>query len=145
MNCLTGHSKQCIQPQGFGKSGCSWIFSGLWKWKNVLVSQLCLALCDPLDYSPPGLSVHGIFQARILEWVAIPISRGSSRPRDWMQVSCITGGFFTIWVKLIYFLIKWDVSKKWWWEPRAEDRKHELRFALHTIDTNSPQMAEYHS
>ena len=46
-------------------------------WK-VLVAQLCLTLCNPMDCSPPGLSVHGILQARILEWVAIPFSRGSS-------------------------------------------------------------------
>ena len=48
----------------------------------------------PLDCSPPGSSVHGILQARILEWVAIPFFRGSSRPRDQTQVSCIAGGFF---------------------------------------------------
>ena len=45
---------------------------------KVLVTQLCLAFCDAMDYSPPGSSVHGILQARILEWVAIPFSRGSS-------------------------------------------------------------------
>ena len=48
-----------------------------------------------MDYSPPGSSVHGISQARILEWVAISFSRGFSHPRDWAQVSCIAGGFFT--------------------------------------------------
>ena len=47
-----------------------------------LVAQLCLTLCDLMDYSPPRSSVHGILQARILEWVAIPFSRGSSQPRD---------------------------------------------------------------
>ena len=46
------------------------------------ITQACLTLCNPLDYSPPGFSVHGILQARILEWVAIPFSRGSSQPRD---------------------------------------------------------------
>ena len=50
-----------------------------------------------MDCSLPGSSVHGILQARILEWVAIPFSRGSSRPRDWTQVSCTVGRFFTIW------------------------------------------------
>ena len=64
----------------------------------VLVTQLCLTLCDPTDYSPLGFSVHGILQARILEWIAIPISRGSSKPRDWTLVSCITSRVFTIWV-----------------------------------------------
>ena len=48
----------------------------------VLVSQSCPALCDPVDCSPPGSSIHGILQARIPEWVAIPFSRGSSQPRD---------------------------------------------------------------
>ena len=47
-----------------------------------LVTQLYPTLCNPVDYSPPGSSVHGIFQARILEWVAIPFSKGSSWPRD---------------------------------------------------------------
>ena len=49
---------------------------------KVLVAQLCLTLCDPMDCSPPSSSVHGILQARILEWVAIPFSRGSFQPRD---------------------------------------------------------------
>ena len=52
--------------------------------------QLCLTLCDPVDCNPPGSSVHGILQARILEWVAMPSSRGSSQPRDWTHVSCIS-------------------------------------------------------
>ena len=52
--------------------------------------QLCLTLCDPMDYSPPGSSVHGVLQARILEWVAMPSSRASSRPRDQTHVSYIS-------------------------------------------------------
>jgi len=63
----------------------------------VLVAQSCLTLCNPVDYSPPGSSVRGIFQARILEWVAISFSRGSSQPRTQTQVSCIAGRFFTLW------------------------------------------------
>ena len=68
------------------------------KWKQeycgvkVKVAQLCLALCDPMDYT-----AHGILQARILEWVAFSFSRGSSQSRDPTQVSCIAGGFFTSW------------------------------------------------
>ena len=54
-------------------------------------------LCDTMDCNPPGSSVHGILQARVLEWVTIPFSRGSPQPRDWTQVSCIEGRFFTIW------------------------------------------------
>ena len=53
------------------------------------VAQSCPTLCDPVDCSPPGSSVHGIFQARVLEWGAISFSKGSSRPRDQTQVSCI--------------------------------------------------------
>ena len=52
--------------------------------------QSCLILCDPMDYSPPGSSVHGILQARILEWVAMPSSRGSSQPRDKTRVSYVS-------------------------------------------------------
>ena len=62
----------------------------------VLVTQSCLTLCNPTDCSPPGSSVRGILQARILEWIAIPFSRGSSRPRYQTWVFCIAGRFFTI-------------------------------------------------
>ena len=61
------------------------------------VTQLCPTLCDHLDCSPPGFSIHGIFQARILGWVSIFFSRGSSQPRDWTQVSHIAGRCFTLW------------------------------------------------
>ena len=61
------------------------------------VAQLCLTLCDPRDCSLPGSSVHGIFQARVLEWVAIAFSRGSSPTRDRTQVSCIAGRRLTVW------------------------------------------------
>ena len=63
---------------------------------KVKLAQLCLTLCNPMDYSLPGSSVHGILQTRILEWVAIPFSRGCSQPRDQTQVSHIAGGFFTV-------------------------------------------------
>ena len=62
-----------------------------------LVAQSGLTLCNPIDCSPPGSSVHGIPQTRILEWVAIPFSRGSSWPRNQIQVSYIAGRSFTIW------------------------------------------------
>ena len=61
-----------------------------------LVTRSCLTLCDPVDCSPPGSSVHEISQAWILEWFAVPSSRGSSRLRDWTCISCIVGGFFTM-------------------------------------------------
>ena len=59
----------------------------------VLVAQLSLTLCDPMDCSPPDSSVHGILQARILEKVAIPFSRGSSQARDRTHISFIVGVF----------------------------------------------------
>ena len=60
------------------------------------VAQSCLTLCNPMDYSPPGSSIHGILQARVLEWVVISFSRRSSRPRDRTQVSRIVGRCFTV-------------------------------------------------
>ena len=65
--------------------------------ESVLVAQSCLTVCNPTVCSPLDSSVHGISQARILEWVAIPFSRGSSQPRDQTQVSCIGGEFLAIW------------------------------------------------
>jgi len=62
------------------------------KGMKVKVTQSCLTLCDPMDYT-----VHEILQAKILEWVAFPFSRGSSWPRNQTRVSCIVGGFFTSW------------------------------------------------
>ena len=56
----------------------------------MLVALLFLTLCDPVDYSPPGSSVHGILQARILRWVAVSYSRGSSQPRGQTHISCIS-------------------------------------------------------
>ena len=65
------------------------------QWSEI--AQSCLTLCDPMDCSLPGSSVHGIFQAMVLEWVAISFSRGSSRPRDRTQVFRIAGRRFTVW------------------------------------------------
>ena len=67
------------------------------KVKENEVTQLCPTLCDPMDYSLPVSTIHGIFQARILEWIAISFSRRSSQPRDWTQVSLIVGRPFTVW------------------------------------------------
>ena len=63
----------------------------------MLVAQSCQTLCDPMDYSLPGSSVHGIHMARILEWVTIPFSRASSGPRGRIRVSCTADRFFTTW------------------------------------------------
>ena len=64
----------------------------------MLVTQSCPSLCDPMNYSLPRSSVHGLLQARILEWIAIPFSRGSSQKRDLIWVSHIASKFFTVWV-----------------------------------------------
>ena len=66
-----------------------WLLCHLhFKWVSTKSLQLCLTLCDSMDSSPPGSSVCGIFQTRILEWVPISYSRGSSEPRDWIHISC---------------------------------------------------------
>ena len=73
---------------------------------KLKVAQLCPTLCDSMDYI-----VHGILQARILEWVAFPFCRGSSQPRNWTQVSRIAGGFFTGWATreaIIELRSKWQ-------------------------------------
>ena len=63
---------------------------------SVLVTQLCLTLYNPMDYNPPGSSVHGILLARILERFVIPFSRRSSQPRDGTQVTCTAGKLFKV-------------------------------------------------
>ena len=65
--------------------------------QSVSVAQSCPTLCNPIDCSLPGSSVHEILQARILEWVAISFSRGSSWPRDQTLISLFVGRFFTSW------------------------------------------------
>ena len=98
-----------IEPESFVSSAYSLPFAptgkphnGMGNWlvptvsskhliqREVKITQLCLTLCDPMDYT-----VHGVLQVRILEWVAVPLSRESSQPRDRTQISCIAGGFFT--------------------------------------------------
>ena len=78
----------------------SWtLLPPLYHWVTSVceVAQSCSTLCNPVDCSPPGSSVHGILQARILEWAAISFSRGSSQPRDRTQVSYIAGRCFILW------------------------------------------------
>ena len=73
------------------------------------VTRSCSTLCNPMDCSPLGSFVHGIFQARILEWIAISFSRGSSQPRDLTQICCIAGRLFTIWATREPMLI-WNLK-----------------------------------
>ena len=76
--------------------GGSFTTSATWESESE-VAQSSPTLCDPVECSPPGSSAHGILQARILEWGAISFSRGSSRPRDWTQVSRTGGRHFNLW------------------------------------------------
>ena len=88
-----------IKPTSLSSPALAGEFFTCWeaqKWK-CLVAQFCPTLCNPMDYSLLGSSVHRILWARVLEWVAIPFSRGSSQPKDKTQVSCIAGRFFTKW------------------------------------------------
>ena len=74
----------------------------------ILVAHLSLTLCDPTDCSPPGFSVHGI-QASLLEWIAVPFSRGSFWPRDQTLGSFIAGRFFTIWAIGKLFILRFSL------------------------------------
>ena len=84
-----GHP-QCLPYRGAERES-----SSILKWSEV--TQSCPTLCNPMDCSLPGSSLHGSLQARILEWVAITFSRWSSRLRDRTQVSCTAGRRFNLW------------------------------------------------
>ena len=71
----------------------------------VLVTKSCTTLCNSMDCSPPGSSIYGILQARILEWAAIPFSRGFSWPRDQTWVSHTTGRFFIVWATRKVYIV----------------------------------------
>ena len=92
------------------------------------VTQSCPTLWDPMDCSLPGFSIHGIFQARVLEWVAISFSRVSSWPRDWTWVSRIVGKCITVWatMEVIPYGRKWGRSK----EPLGESERGEWKAGL---------------
>ena len=93
------------------------------------VAQLCLTLCDPMDCSLPGSSIREIFQARVLEWVAISFSRRSSRHRDWTQVSCIVGRRFTVWAtraSLVAQLVKNPPAMRQTWVGNIPWRREKL-------------------
>ena len=97
--CISILKDKTLLIYAFSFKGVSCMYGCNGSWCNlcVLVAQLCPSLCDPMDCSLPGFSVHEILQARILEWVAISFSRESSQLRDWIQVFYIAGECFTIW------------------------------------------------
>ena len=80
---------QCVRPHRFVKLKKAWNSSSPISNSTRSITQSCLTLCSPVDCSPPGSSVHGIFQARILKWVAISFSRGSYPLRNQTCISCI--------------------------------------------------------
>ena len=122
-----------------------------WKWKS------CPTLCDPMDYR-----VHGSLQARVLQWVAFPFSRGSSQPRDWTQVSRIAGGFFTAEPqgKPLYHWGRWQMNKletslryfRWrlrrvnlgegWWRDRWMFFRRRVKEGLRSGALNRDQMEQ---
>ena len=80
----------------------------------MFVTQSCPILCKPMDYSPPGSCFYEILQVRILQWVTIPFSRGSSQPRDQTQVAYIADGVFTIWAtsEVFYTLVRLTIHNQ---------------------------------
>ena len=86
-----------------------WLVVYMWKWKSFIH----LTPCNPMDCSLSGSSVHGILQARILDWVATLFSRGSSWPRGQTQVSCTAGRFFTTWDTIYDLPILFLKSLSW--------------------------------
>ena len=133
-----------------------------YEWSEVLVTQLCPTLCDSMDYSLPGSSVLGILQARILEWVAISLSRGSSQFRNRTQVSCVVGRFFTVWAIIYvyyicihthtFFLVLFSVmfiSGHWVQFPVLYSRTllfiHSIYNSLHLLSPNFVYPSSIHS
>ena len=97
-----GSIKYINQVKGHNLKSLQWKLGlGIW-------SLSCLTLCHPMDCSLPGSSVHGIFQAIVLEWIAISFSRGSSQPRAWTRVSLIVDRCFMVWAtrEVLYKNIK---------------------------------------
>ena len=120
-------------------SPCFWFLSQESKHSHFLLSRISHVLmawwfsrkvgsdsCDPMDCSPPGSSVHGVFQARILEWLAISFSRRSSQPRNRTWVSRIAGRFFTDWAIAVWLFPFFNASVKMQFRCY-----HELWFTLH--------------
>ena len=131
-------STSCVKRSHYNASRATVAIS--WgKWSEVKVTQSCPTLCDPMDYP-----VHGILQAWILEWEAIPFSRGSSQPRDRSQVSCTAGGFFASWAtgkpswgKALTMMprTKWALGKRWLVVPF-----HGYRLLRNSIYTQFPSL-----
>ena len=105
-HCLLSWKTGLKEP----KNGTQWWSGGNFSIDSE-VAQLCPTLYDAMDCSLPGSSFHGIFQVRVLEWVTISFSRGSSWPRDWTRVSCVAGIRFTVWAtrEVNFSISRWIV------------------------------------
>ena len=102
-NCLTPNRKtklHLLSTRYVSNSSISVCLTNI-EWTESVSCSVVLDSLQPMDCSLPGSSVHGILQARVLNWVAIPFSRRSSQPRDWTWVSPIAGRFFTVWATKI--------------------------------------------
>ena len=106
------------------------------KVKESEVAQSCPTLCNPMDCSLSVSSVLGIFQARVLEWIAFSFSRGSSQPRNRTWVSCIAGGRFTIWATREALNKQWQVQKTFapWKKSYDKPRQHIKKQSHHFAD-----------
>ena len=107
--------------------GVEWVSEWMCEWVSE-VTQSCLTLCNPVDCSLPGFSIHGILQVRILEWVTISFSRGSSWPRDWTWVSCIGGRRFNLWATRYLLLTKTKI-----WNFLSDLFNVEKRFKVESV------------
>ena len=126
--CLVCFCATCSSCKHSCMVGAQFAFRHIHTLIHAKSLQLCPTLCNPMDWSSPGSSVHGILQARILEWVAIAFSRRSSWPSDQTQVSHIADRFFTIWATrealcsiricqichIFYYRLQPLQHKSWW-------------------------------
>ena len=118
-----------------------------------LVAQSCPTLCDPTECNPPSSSVHRILQADILEWVAMPLFRASSRPRTWTHVSCVAGGLFMHWVSpffmhweaLFFFLIINKMFLYFFWRELLDvSIKHSFKSSIQWQNMSSVYLLKVH-
>ena len=97
--------------------------------KKVLVAQLCLTLCHPMDCSPHQVPLSMEFSKQEY-WGGLPFSRGSSWPRDWTQVSCTTGRFFTVWFSSIFIVYTQHIVWNQWMINKLNTEYFNLSFLL---------------
>ena len=114
----------------------------IWKWSESDVTQSCLTLCDSMDCSLPGSSIHGIFQTRILKRVAISFSRGYSWPRGQTWVSHTAGRLFTVWAtrNILYKYIWLYIHIKYKYKPIWDSTIFKTIIRKHSVKTYLPKL-----